>query len=72
MLNKMVAIIALKIYRCPYLKKKNTLLGRAVSFIRHCDLMQIFQRAVTCKNCFSCESKAYNLFKAKISPFIVK
>lgn len=71
MLNKMVAIIALKIYRFPYLKKILYWEGQCL-LSDFCDLMQIFLRAVTCKNFFSCELKAYNLFKAKISPFIVK
>lgn len=68
----MVASITLK-YTYISLFNKNHSIGKGNVFSSDfCDPMQIFQRAVTCKNCFSHESKAYNLFKAKISSFIVK
>lgn len=55
----------------PYLIKI-ILLGKAMSFTDFSDPTQIFQRTVTCKNFFLCESKAYKLSKTTISPLVVK
>lgn len=48
-----------------------SLLIKTLNWARQClssgvsDSMPKFQRTVTCKNCLSCESKAYKLFKKK-------